>query len=223
GTAEELRFHVLPDDLILDTKVWKTPENNEMLISKNKLTFNDFLFTRNDETVELTDKLSNVSKDHAAIEFKNFKLSEILNYLNPEDEIAKGNLNGNLVIVEPYGQFGLLADLMVDNLNALNVDLGKMTVKAESLGGNSYDFDLALKEGDVDLDLTGDYVATGKEAKLNLDLDINQFKMRALEGFSLGEIKNGDGGFSGKFNVSGSTKNPIYSGNLHFVDAGFTI
>ena len=223
GTQEELRFHVLPEDLILDRKAWKTPENNEMLISKNKLTFNDFRFTRNDESVELTDKLSDVSKDHAAIEFKNFKLSDILNYLNPDDEIAKGNLNGNLVIVEPYGQFGLMADLMVDHLSALNVDLGKMTVKAKPLGENSYDFDLALKEGDVDLDLTGDYVATGKEAKLNLDLDINEFKMRALEGFSLGEIKNGNGGFSGKFNVSGSTKNPIYTGNLHFVDAGFTI
>ena len=223
GTAEELRFHVLPEDLILDRKIWETPENNEILISKDKIVFNDFRFTRNDEVVAFTDKLSGISLDHAAIEFENFKLSEILNYLNPEEEIAKGNLNGNLAVVEPFGHAGLMAGLVIENLNVLQVDLGKMTVDAEPLGGNSYDFNLALKEGDVDLDLVGNYVATGKDANLDLKLDINEFKMRALEGFSLGEIKNGNGGFQGKFTVSGSTKNPVYSGNINFTNADFTI
>lgn len=223
GTEEELRFHIVPEGLILDRNIWKTPENNEVLISKNKVSFNDFRFTRNEEVVELTDKFPNISQDHAAIEFKNFKLSEILNYLNPEEEIAKGNLNGNLVIVEPYGHAGLMADLMIENLSALQVDLGKLTVEAKPLGGNSYDFDLVLKEGDVDLDLTGNYVATGKDANLDLKLDINEFKMRAFEGFSLGEIKNGNGSFNGKFTVSGSTKKPIYDGYLNFTNADFTI
>lgn len=223
GTAEELRFHVLPEDLILDRNIWETPESNEILIKKNKIIFNDFRFTRNEEIVELTDKLAEVPQDHAAIEFKNFKLSEILNYLNPEEEIAKGNLNGNLIIVEPYGHAGIMADLMIENLSALQVDLGKLTVDAKPLGNNSYDFDLALKEGEVDLDITGKYLATGKEANLDLKLDINEFKMKALEGFSLGEIKNGRGSFQGEFTLSGSTKKPIYNGTLNFNNADFTI
>ncbi len=223
GTSEELRFHILPEDLILDRNPWETPQSNEMLITKNTIEFTDFRFSRNGAVVNLTNKLAGVSQNHVAITFENFKLSEILNYLNPEQELANGNLNGSLAIVEPFGSSGVIADLSVEQLNLLDTDLGKLTVDAKSKGGNSYDFDLALKEGDIDLDLTGDYVATPTVAQLNLDLDINEFKMRALEGFSLGEIKNADGSFSGKFNVTGSPTEPKYGGSLKFSDAAFTV
>lgn len=223
GDSEMIRFHVFPEDLILDKNLWVTPNDNEVLISKNKLDFNNFNFTRNDESVEISDEFPNVANDHFAVEFQNFKLSEILNYLNPEEELFTGNLNGNLVFVEPFGDVGLLADLSITEFEVLDVNLGVLTVDAESKGGNSYDFNLALKEGEVDLDLTGDYVAQQKEAQLNLDLNINEFKMQALEGFSLGELKDGSGSFSGKFMVSGSPTKPKYEGSLHFSDAGFTV
>lgn len=223
GTSEELRFHVVPDSLILDRNLWKTPENNEILLRKNKVVFNNFRFSRDEEMVELTDKLSTVQKDHASIEFKNFKLSEILNYLNPEKELAKGNLDGTFTVVEPFSSTGFLADLSIQQLNMLDVDLGTLSLNAKTSGINKYNFLMALKEGEVDLDLKGDYFASPTEGRQDLDLVINDFKMHALEGFSLGEIKNTNGSFSGKFNVTGTTKEPKYSGNLHFNDAGFTI
>lgn len=223
GTSERIRYHVLPEDLILDRNPWQIPDDNEIIYTDNRITFNNFQFTRNNAVVELTHNLAGVSQQHAAVSFKNFKLSEILNYLNPAEELAKGSLNGNLAIVEPFGNAGLLADLSVEQLNLLDVDLGILTVDAKSKGGNSYDFDLSLKEGQVNLDLTGDYIATQTDAKLNLDLNINEFKMKALEGFSLGEIKNADGSFSGKFNVTGTTTAPKYDGSLNFKNADFTV
>src|SRR5690606_14130158 len=42
-------------------------------------------------------------------------------------------------------------------------------------------------------------------------------------GLSLGEIKNADGSFSGKFDVSGSPTEPKYEGNIKFTSADFTI
>lgn len=223
GSSEQLRFHVLPDSLVLDRNLWETPQNNEVLWTKDKVSFIDFRFSRNGELVEFTDRLSNVSRDHVAIAFENFELSEILNYLNPEEELAKGNLNGTFALVEPYGTMGILVDMSIEKLNMLNVDLGKLTVNAESTGADRYDFQLAMKEGAIDLDLKGDYFASATEARQDLDLVINDFKMEALEGFSLGEINGANGGFSGKFTVTGTTTNPEYNGNLHFRDAGFTI
>lgn len=223
GTSEELRFHVLPDSLILDRNLWKTPEDNEMLIRKDKLVFNNFIFSRDQEKVEVTDKDPKVDRDHVAIEFDNFKLSEILNYLNPEEELAKGNLNGSFALVEPFGSTGFIADLGIEDLNMLNVDLGKLSVDASLAEGNRYDFKMAMKEGEVDLDLKGDYYASPTEGRQDLDLVINKFNMHALEGFSLGEVKNTSGSFSGKFNVTGTTAEPQYKGSLHFNDAQFTI
>src|SRR5690606_9897390 len=115
GTSKELRFHVLPDSLILDKNVWQIPETNQVIWTKNKITFNDFRFTRDGALVALIDKLSDRKQDQVSIEFQNLKLSEILNYLNPEEELAKGHLNGNLSIVEPFGKMGILADLLIEN------------------------------------------------------------------------------------------------------------
>ncbi len=223
GDRDRLRFHVLPTDLLLNYSPWETPETNEIIYTGDKLEFNDFVFRRENQSVEITDKASNVSKDHVAIEFENFKLNEFLNYLNPEEKLASGNLNGNLTIIEPFTATGILADINVQQFNVMDTDLGTLKVDAKSLGGNSYDFNLALKEGNIDLDLTGDYAAAESGAKLNLDLDINEFKMKALEGFSQGEIIDTDGSFSGKFQVSGTVAEPKYEGQLNFNDADFKI
>src|SRR5690606_10586686 len=140
--------------------------------------------------------------------FNNFKLSEILNYLNPEEELAKGILQGDLAVVEPFGKSGILADFSVRELEMLKVDMGVLSVDAKTTQENRYDFDVSLKEGDVDLDLDGNYIAETEGGTVDLALAINEVKMQALEGFSLGEIKDADGSLNGRFTVKGSTKDP---------------
>ena len=223
GNSEELRFHVQSDSLILNKKSWNIPEENEMLIYNNKLVFNDFKINKGNQSIEITDKKANISKDHVAINFKNFKLSEFLSYLNPNDKIASGNLNGNFILEEPFEDTGIVADLDISKLQVMDVNLGTFTVDAKSLNNNSYDFNASMKGGEIDLDLKGDYIASQSGARLDLDLDINQFNMNALNGFSQGEITETAGSFSGNFKLNGTTKEPKYSGQLEFNNANFKV
>lgn len=222
GDRERLRFHVVPDSLIIQKNAWQTPTDNEMIITPDRLEFSNFRFSRNDQSVAITDAI-NKGKDQVAIDFKSFQLSEFLNYLNPEEEFAKGTMNGDLRIEDPFGSIGLVADLDIQQLSMLDVALGTLNMDANSLGGTQYDFNAAMNGGAIDMNLTGGYTASEESAQLNLDLDINEFKMKALEGFSLGALKDTDGSFSGKFDVSGTTTAPEYSGTLRFKDAGFTV
>lgn len=223
GHRDSLRFHIVPENLILNSGKWVTPENNEALILAQKLKFNDFNFSRNSQTVEVTHALDGITRDHVAIDFKNFELSEILSYLNPEEELAKGILDGNFVLEDPYTNTGILADLNISKLDFLNVDLGTMSIDAKSQGGDKYDFKLDLQGGEVALDLAGEYLAKEKDPELDMDLNIKEFRMKALEGFSQGEIINGDGAFSGDFHIKGNLKEPEYDGELNFKDAGFKV
>lgn len=223
GTSDELRFHINPEDLILDRNSWQILPDNEIVWTPGRIIIKDFELSDNGEMVRLTNELPDVPGYHVGIAFDNFKLSEILNYLNPDEELAKGNLNGYFALEEPLGKKGVLASLMLENLNIMDVDLGKMTIDAESKSENRFDFEMAMKEGDVDLDLKGDYTAGETTGEPNIDLRINEVKMRALEGFSMGEIRNADGSFSGRFNISGNTKDLKYKGLLNFNDAEFNI
>lgn len=223
SNPESLRFHVLPTNLILNGKSWNTPNTNEIRIAKKKLAFNDFNFSRANQSIEVTDKLPSNSKDHIAINFKDFKLSDLLSYLNPDKKLATGHLNGHFVIEEPFTNTGLVADLDISQLSLLNVNMGTLNIDAKSLGGNNYNFKANMKGGDIDLDMKGDYIASKTDADLDLNVDINMFKMNAISAFSQGKITETKGGFSGNLKLSGTTTKPKYEGTITFKNADFKV
>ncbi|WP_157503087.1 translocation/assembly module TamB domain-containing protein [Mangrovimonas xylaniphaga] len=218
-----LELQTIPSNLTINKEAWNIPESNFIRYSDKKLEFQDFQLSNNNELVELTHQQPDITKDVVAINFSNFNLNELLSYLNPNKSIASGYLNGILVLVTPFEEMGLIANLDITELNALDVDLGRLSLEATSQGNNAYNFTTSLKEGDVDLDLKGDYMASSTNPTIDLDLTINSFQMKALEGFSLGEISETKGELSGSFTINGPTASPNYQGQLNFKDAGFEI
>ncbi|MGA9588881.1 MAG: translocation/assembly module TamB domain-containing protein, partial [Salegentibacter sp.] len=199
------------------------PQDNRLLIANNLRDFQNFRMTRNEQNMEITNNKPAAPKKNIAISFNGFDLAGFLSFLNPEEKLATGNLNGNLIIEDPFGETGLLADLQIHQFNMMEVDLGTLSLNGKSLGNQTYKFDMGVKGGQVDLDLTGNYKAQQPAAALDLNLDLNNVEMTAMEGFTQGAIKAGSGSFSGNIKLSGTTAKPEYDGSLHFDDAGFTI
>lgn len=224
GDRELLQLSVNPDSLILNKHIWKIPKNNKIeLVDNKRLQFTDFRITKGNQSIEITDNITGVEKEHVAISYDNFQIQEFFNFLNPEQRLATGILGGNFILEDPFVDTGIISNLTVSNLKVLKTDFGKLTLKGESLGNGKYDFNVNLKEGDVDLDLIGDYIVQNTDASLDLDLDINRVDMKVFNTLSLGEIKNSTGSFSGKFKVQGSPASPEYDGSLKFSDASFNI
>ena len=223
GNRERLIFTVSPDSLILNKSNWSIPATNEIVLTNKNLEFNDFKISKGDQSIEITHQLSSIEKPHVALDFNNFKIKEVFDYLNPENQLASGELNGNFILEEPFAQTGLIADLSIKKLNVLDTDLGVLSINGNSLSDNNYAFNAGLKGGDIDLDLVGDYTPTNTAANLDLNLSINAFKMKALNTLSLGEIKDANGSFNGKFKLTGSTADPLYNGFLNFNDASVNV
>ncbi|WP_299669997.1 translocation/assembly module TamB [uncultured Polaribacter sp.] len=223
GSRERLKFTVNNKDLVLNKHKWEIPETNEIILTDSVISFSDFRITKGNQSIEVTDKSPDIQKNHIAVNYKNFAISEVFNYLNPEKQITTGILSGDFVLEQPFGDTGIIADLDISQLKVLNTDFGNLSMNAKSLGYSNYDFNVNLKGGDINLDIKGDYFVSNNEANLNLDVLINEFKMKALNTLSLGEIKETSGSFSGGFKVTGTTTTPKYKGNLKFTNADFNI
>ncbi len=221
--GDTLKYHINPQNLILNRNSWNISESNQISYSKEYLNFNDFILSRNNQELQIGNNQPGVEKEHLAMEFRNFKLAALLNYLNPENELANGQLNGRLVYEDPFGKTGILADMQINQFKVMDVNLNTLSLEGNSAGFNSYDFEMAIKGGEVDLDLTGSYVAEETSANIDMNLDLNEVQMTALEGFSQGEITNGSGSFSGNISLNGTVAEPQYEGNLNFNDAKFTV
>ncbi len=220
---DSIQFTINPKNLTINKEAWAIPITNKVFYENDKLKFRDFKITKNNQSIEISHQLEKIAEEHIAIQYHNFKLSEVFSYLNPTKQIATGVLNGEFVLENPFKDTGIIADLTIHQLKFLKTDFGKLSLKGKSLGGNTYDFNAKLKDGDIDLDLNGDYFVENKDANLNLNIKLNSFKMRALNTLSLGEIKETSGSFSGDFQVNGTTSNPIYNGDFYFTNATFNI
>ncbi|MBU2948840.1 translocation/assembly module TamB domain-containing protein [Zobellia uliginosa] len=216
-------IHIDSENLILNRKEWSVPNDNQIALADKSLQLKNMTFTRNEQSLTISDQLPNQEREHLGVVFDNFELQTFLSFLNPDETLASGLVKGNLIIENPFGATGLVADFKISSLEALQNPLGNLSLKANSAGNASYDFNLALKDGGADLDLKGDYAAAETGAKLNFDLDLNRIELKMLENFAEGSIKNSHGALSGKINVSGTTAAPVYDGIINFKDIDFNV
>ncbi|MGB3774727.1 MAG: translocation/assembly module TamB domain-containing protein, partial [Leeuwenhoekiella sp.] len=220
---ENLQITVDPSELILNKKEWGIDSENKIILAEELTRFEKFVLSRNDQRLEISNTMAGIENDHIGIDFKNFKLATFLSYLNPDENLANGMLNGNFIVEDPANSPGLLADLDINDFKVIGVDMGTLALKANSDNGSEYKFDLGIKGGAADLDLTGSYVASPEAAKLNLDLNLNEIKMKTFEAFSFGELNEADGSLAGRIQLNGTTTDPIYKGDITFNDAAFEV
>lgn len=212
-----------PSEVIINGLHWDVPATNLIKVAPNFMAFEDSRLSREDQSMEITDDRAGVETEHIAMTFNNFSLQSFLGYFNPVESLAEGNLNGSLTIEDPFGSKGLVADVDINNFEVLEVPMGVLRMDAEALSARDYHFDLAIKEGKVDLDLTGGFTAAADGAEWYTELDLNKVEMEIIEAFSFGELKNTSGSFSGNIDLSGTFVDPVYSGQLHFQEAQFTV
>ncbi|MEL4309056.1 translocation/assembly module TamB domain-containing protein [Joostella sp. CR20] len=215
-SGDTIYYHIAPETLTINKNKWQIPATNQITYATKFIDVKDFTFSNNNQKIGLVKSSSAEGVEKVGVLFDNFKLNSILSFFNPEEPIVKGVAKGELNLENPFEQAGLQADLSISDFEALTVPLGKLSVKAISENYSDYTFDMALKEGNIDLDLSGNYIAQETDSKLDLDLSINDLKMQAIEAFSDGAVSNAKGSITGKTKLTGTTTNPTYSGNLNF-------
>ena len=220
---DTFRYEISNEKLILNKNLWQVKESNVLLYDGKSIEFENFRISRENQSMELVNQQNERNLDNITLLFDNFKLAAFLNFLNPEVKLAKGNMNGRFALVEPFGKTGILADLNIEQLESMGVDLGKLSLRGIAKGSEKYRFEMAMKEGAVDMDLTGNYKAADSTANLDMNLDLNKVEMAAVTGFSFGALEEGKGSFNGNIKLNGTVANPEYSGKLNFNDAQFTV
>lgn len=220
---DTLAVHINPSKLLFNKREWDIPQDNRLALSENYVGLQNMILSRNDQKIIVSDAVEGTDKNHLGARFEDFKLQTFVSLLNPDDALAEGAVNGKLVVENPFEAPGIVADFKISDFKVMQNALGNLSLDAFSKGSGAYDFDLALKDGGADLDLTGDYMAAETGARLNLDLDINKLELTLVQGLTDGALKEGEGFISGKVAVNGSTTLPEYTGELQFNGVGFNV
>jgi hypothetical protein len=222
-SGDTLSIHVSPENLLVNLVEWSIPENNLLQIADQYVNLEEFRFFREDQELSILDDLSEITDEHLAIQFDNFRLETFTSLLNPDELIAAGFVNGRLVLENPFGATGLLGELKVDSLKVLETPLGNLSLNATSETFRDYVLTMSLKDGGMDLDLDGDFQANEAGGIFDVKLNLNQIDMEVIAGLSGGELKDASGNISGVIVASGTTVDPQYSGEIAFNEAAFIV
>ncbi len=213
---DTLQLHINPEALILNKNPWSIPDGNHLFFSKNNLHFEQMLFTRNEQLLELTNAINGIESDHIGVIFDNFRLQTFLSLFNSEEALGSGKVGGQLILENPFKATGLVADLQITDFGIYDNRLGNLDLQARSKGLSGYALDLAIKEGAVDLDVSGNYQADPKGARLDLFLNLKKLETAMITGFFKDELAQPKGFLSGKFDIGGTVNEPLYEGSLSF-------
>lgn len=220
GEDRKRTFKILPDELILNKENWTIDPNNAVNFGEKKLEFSNFTMSHQGEEVRITNQ-ANQQTNNWGLEFNNFNLSSLLAYLNPDDLLMDGKVDGEIVFIDPFDKFGFTADLNIDKFTALQSQLGQLSLHAESQSDNTYIVDAGIKGNDVDIDFDGNYIAAKEAPSFDLDLKINKIAMQKIEKFAPDEIKDSEGQLEGEIKLKGTSQNPQFNGYLAFNQASF--
>jgi translocation and assembly module TamB len=221
--SDSIFMHVFPDNLVLNGQRWDIPESNRLIYYPGILEVRDFNLSRNNQRVLLSSDFETVAAEHFGISFENFNLITLTEFINPESPILRGVINGDFVVENPFGAIGLDADLNIQNMELMDIPLGTLALLAEAKTLNEYDFLLTLKEGDIDADLGGSFLADSVSSNLDLNLNIKSLQSAMMEKIAGDVIGDTRGYLSGSIKVNGTVQEPDYNGELRFHDAAFLI
>ncbi len=223
GKASDLKVHVNPEKFILNGEAWSIADKNEIRLADKKISAQEFVLSQNGQSLTVANVLIKNTPDNIGIGFENFKLSNFLALFNKDDLLASGELNGDIVVYDPFNNTNLGADFSIANLTALQAPIGELTLKASSKTGDKYNLDLKIKGDDVDLGIQGDYAMRDATSALDFTLNLNKIGMKTIAIISKDNLKDASGNISGKMAISGSVTSPDYSGYIQFNDANFNV
>ncbi|HIB38139.1 translocation/assembly module TamB [Mesonia sp.] len=217
-----VQFSIDPQDLILNKNPWQTPIDNSVIFEDKTIVFNNFSFNRNNQEVAFNNNFK-VEEEHFGITLQNFKLSTLLGYFNPDEYLSSGIVQGDFILVNPFEDLGMIADLKIQDFKITEIALGELSIDAKSKGGSNYDFNLGLQGSEIDLALKGDYIADEAAANIDLNLDLQKLGLPIIQQFIPEELEESKGYLSGNVSITGTTLEPQYSGEFKFNNTNFVV
>lgn len=208
------------ENFILNYDKWNVDPENRIEFGEKRLYVDKFNLNNNGNELKIQ---SQGTQDNAPlqVDFVNFKIETIMNMVKKDELLMQGLINGNALVENVMTNPTFTSDLKIDDFTFKGSKVGDLEIKVDNKTANTLAANVALSDEGNDLKLTGDYQLDA--GNFDFDVVINKLYIKSIQGFSMGNITEGQGFLSGNFKLTGNTSAPKINGELNFNDAGFRV
>ena len=214
-----LNLHLDANQLILNYENWSIAQDNEISIENNNITAKNFNLQNGNSQIQIHS--DEAPRSPLQINIKDFEIETLTRIIEQDSLLAKGTINGNVVIQNPMNDLRFNADVKVNQLQMYGALVGDLNIQLKESTTNRINTDILLSGQNNHATING-FVDTKSNA-LNLKANIERLNMESLQAFSFNQIKEGKGYVSGDLDIKGSTSAPQILGQLNFNEVGLFV
>lgn len=213
-SGDTYRF-VLDENFMLNNAKWEVDPKNEVLYRPNFVDVNHLNLQKVNQILSFKaqDQSSDQGLAPLILGFQNFELSEILTLVDQADANYDGKINGEITVRDYTENLNYLADLNIKDIYLEQQEVGNLNIQAAQDGlAPIIDINASLRGPKGQFTTKGNYNLEFQS--LELDAEMQQLKVKLIDPFLAGLIKESKGAISGQFKIEGKVNAPVIEGNL---------
>jgi hypothetical protein len=209
-----------PSELTINDSAWVIDPRGSVTFDTGRISFNNIVLSNHLQNIAIGGNISHNPQDVFSVLFTGFNSSNFDYLTNAMDFDMDGIINGSFYASNLYDNPAYYADIKIKDFGFNHDKLGDAVVMSK------WD---ALKKGinikaeilytgtigtSTPLAVSGYYYPSDKKQNFDLDIDLNNLRMKTLSRYieSFGSIVNGTA--MGRLKLSGTNKSPELKGNI---------
>lgn len=222
-TPDNYTLQLKPDSLMLNYEPWSVNAGNSIQLLNGDIVANQFALNKGDQQLSINSVGAGTNRP-LSIDFRNFNIATLAAFVQTDSLLVSGLVNGNVLVKNFKTQPVFTSDLTITDLSIYQDTLGNVTAQVSNTAANVYNANVVLTGRGNDVKASGVYyVRPANKSSFDFNIDIAALQMKALEGPSLGAIRNGSGALSGNISLKGTVDDPDLLGKINFDNTSFTL
>ena len=207
-----------PAKLLLNYESWKISSDNLIRFGRKGIYADNFELSKDGSSIKIQSQSSN-SNAPIAIDFKDFDIKTITSAVEKKDLQMSGKINGNALVKNVITSPLFTSDLNIADFTFKKDTIGDVSIKINNAFANRYDAVIAITGQGNQVNLDGNYNTSNSSFDMNLVIE--KLNLKSIQGFTLDNLKESTGFFTGDFKITGNTSQPKVIGELQFNEIGF--
>jgi lipopolysaccharide export system protein LptA len=207
------------EKLVLNYEKWNINDNNLVSIEATGIIIRDFILTNGNNKLAVNSENAEPNSPIVAT-FEDFELNSITSIVESDFDLT-GKINGNTKISNLSTSPVFIADLNIENFSIKQDTVGNINIQVDNQTANVYDAKVQISGFNNSVLIDGKYFAVTE--LFDLQLNIDQFQMKSIQGFTFGNLTKSTGFLNGTLNINGKVNQPIVNGFIKFNEVGFEV
>ncbi|WMJ72284.1 translocation/assembly module TamB domain-containing protein [Cytophagaceae bacterium ABcell3] len=198
---------------------WKLEPNNTILYAEEYLAINDLVMSHADQKLAINTRRKKNMSDLVSVQMEKIKIEGLAELLDIQEYDLRGQINGDVSIINPLAGLGANANLTMDSVFVGSEPVGTITLHADKLENKGrVDTDLTVKGHGNDARVSGYLDGGTAPASIDFAVSIREFAIARLQPFLKDIFFAMEGNMEANLKIKGTVDHPGITGNVLFKD-----